>query len=54
MKQLLDVVMTDCSEAQGKSTDQQQKCYLLREKVANRNSNISWCSGRVSVFYGNE
>lgn len=50
----LNVVMTDCSEAQGKSTDQKQKFDLLQEKATEGNSNISWCSGKFSVLYGNE
>lgn len=54
LRQVLDVVMTDCSEAQGKSTDQKQKFDLLWEKVTKGKSNISWCSGGFSVLYGNE
>lgn len=54
LKQVLDVVTTDCSEAQGKSTDQKQEFDLLREKVTKGNSNISWCGGGFSVLYGNE
>lgn len=54
MKQLLDVVTTDCSEAKGKSTDQKQKCDLLWEKVAKGKSKLIWCSGSFSVLYGNE
>lgn len=54
MRQLLDVVVIGCSEAQGKSTDEKQKFDLLWEKVTKGNSNISWCSGKSSVLYGNE
>lgn len=50
----LNVVMTDCSEAQGKSTDRKEKFDLLQEKATEGNSNISWCSGKFSVLYGNE
>lgn len=50
MIQLFDVVMINCSEAQGESTDQKQKLNLTTGRVTRGNSNSSWFGARCSDF----